>query len=98
MTQQARIGKHATSVKRSTDGTLTVRYHWTDVVTVYPNGKMVLDTGGYFTPTTKTRMNQAAAELGLAFAVFQRDFQWFVAIDGHTLEFTGDSLTIRNGS
>jgi hypothetical protein len=98
MGQTQTLGKTATKVSRSPDGTLTVRYHNTDVVTVYPNGRIVLDAGGWFTPTTKTRMNQASNQLGLGFTVFQKDFRWYVSVDGHVLEWAGDSITIRNGS
>ena len=99
MSQTGRIGKRATTISRDPDGVLRVRYHSTNVVTVYPNGRIVLDTGGWRTATTKLRMNQASNELGLGFQVYQQDGKWYVAIDGHILEFTRDSLslTVRNG-
>ncbi len=98
MGQQHTVGTVATTVKRNTDGTLVVRYHSTDVVTVYPNGKIVLNTGGYRSATTKTRMNQASRQYGLGFQVFQSKYDWYVEVDGHTLDFEGRELTIRNGS
>ncbi len=97
MAQQSTIGRTATTVSKGVDGATRVTYHWTDVVTVYPNGKIVLDTGGYFTSTTKTRMNQASSQLDLGFRVRQENYAWFVDIDGHTLEFGRGPLTIRNG-
>ena len=96
MTQTCRIGTVATTVRRRPHET-TVTYHDTDVVTVYPNGKIVLDSGGWRTATTRTRMNQASHELHLGFEVYQRNFNWYVAIDGHVLDFT-DGIVIRNGS
>lgn len=100
MGQQDRIGNRATTVSRSPDGTIRVTYHETDVVTVYPNGRIDLDTGGWRTPTTKTRMNQASHQLGLGFLVWQKDWEWYVDIDGQTLlyPFTQSRLTIRLGS
>lgn len=35
-----------------------VRYHYTDVVTVHPDGTYTLNTGGWETVTTKQRLNQ----------------------------------------
>jgi hypothetical protein len=39
------------------DGRKAIRYHKTDVITTFPNGKTVLDTGGWRTSTTKMRLN-----------------------------------------
>ena len=99
MANQSRIGTHATTVARDSDGVLRVTYHSTPVVTVYPNGRIVLDHGGYMSPTTKTRMNQAANQLSLGFRVYQQDFDWHILIDGHDLEWGHERRrTIRNGS
>ena len=103
MSQTQTGGRTATSVTRH-DDILRVTYHDTDVVTVYPNGRIDLDTGGWFTATTKLRMNQASNQFGLGFVVYQRNYQWFVDVDGHTLAFesadgmrVNQYLTIRNG-
>lgn len=101
MAQTQKVSGVATAVRTDEGGTLTVSYHDTNVVTVYPNGRIVLDTGGWFTVTTKTRMNQASNQFGLGFHVYQEDFQWFVAIDGQNIEWgreRGNRITIRNGS
>ena len=99
MSQVHTVGKVATKVAVDSEGVLRVTYHGTHVVTVYPEGRIVLNTGGYFTVTTKTRMNQASNQFNLGFLVFQKDFDWYVDIDGHTLEFnTPTELCIRNGS
>lgn len=36
-----------------------VRLHDTDIVTLYRNGRIVLDNGGWYTPTTATHMTGA---------------------------------------
>jgi hypothetical protein len=99
MATMQRVSSTATSITRR-DGILRVTYHGTDVVTVFPNGKIVLNTNGYQTATTKTRMNQASNQFGLGFQVWQKDFEWFVDIDGRTIPYpvTPYALTIRNGS
>lgn len=97
MANQMTIGRVATTVTRDADGVLRVTYHYTNVVTVYPSGKVVLDHGGWRGPTTKTRMNQASHQLGLGYLVWQKDFNWYVDVDGHTIDFDRNPLTIRNG-
>jgi hypothetical protein len=99
MSQTQEVRGRATNVKRDKDGTLTVRYHWTDVVTVQPDGTIVLDTNGYKTVTTKTRMNQASNQYALGFSVWQKDYQWHVTVDRKGEErfdviFADDRLTI----
>ena len=87
MADTHRIGKHATKVTK--DGkTSTVRYHWTDVVTVDWEAKTVtLNNGGYTTATTKLRMNQASSEWGLGYQVSQKDFEWYVNVGGKTYNY-----------
>jgi len=83
----------ATRVTR-VDGILQVWYHRTPVVTVDAK-KIVLDTGGWKTRTTKTRMNQASNEFGLGYHVFVEGREWFVNHKGRILPFTGDTLTLK---
>jgi hypothetical protein len=80
MAQQSKIGTHATTISR-TDGKTIVTYHKTPVVTVDPDGTVTLNSGGWRSATTKTRINQAARQFNLRFSVHQRDFQWFVSVD-----------------
>ena len=78
-----------------TNGLISVAYHKTVVVHADKNkGIIVLDTGGWKTATTKTRMNQASNEFGLGYAVFQKRGEWFVNYKGATLPFTSDSITL----
>jgi len=88
MSQQYKIGKHATKVTK--DGTTsTVRYHYTDVVKVNWNtGIITLNTGGWDTATTKLRMNQASREWGLGYHVYQHKGDWFVSADGVEHNYT----------
>lgn len=87
MPTMQKVGSHKTSVSRK-DGVLTVRYHNTDVVTVFENGTIKLNTGGWRTSTTKNRMNQASNQYDLGFQVYQRDFAWFVDWNGETYLFS----------
>lgn len=72
-------------------------YHGTAVVTYYPrNRAVILNTGGYFTNTTKHRMNQFSIEQNLDYSVYQKNKKWFVDVaGGKTLEFLGDTVTFK---
>lgn len=47
-----------TRVQRRDDDTIAVKYHRTDVVTYKRDGSIILDNGGWFTPTTKARITE----------------------------------------
>ena len=84
MTQNT-IGKVATTVYTE-DGSTRVIYHETRVVQ-FNADLIVLDSGGWRTSTTKTRMNQTSQEYSLGYFVFQKDFDWFVRFEGKTFDF-----------
>jgi hypothetical protein len=84
MSRMDRIGKTATTV--TNDRFLTVRYHETDVVHVTDN-KIILNTGGWRTVTTKARMNQTSHMYNLGFYVYQRNHEWFVEYKGAIIPF-----------
>lgn len=94
MSQTQKCRGTATKIKKGSDGSLVVTYHNTDVVTKLADGTIILKTGGYKSPTTRTRQNQASNEFGLGYGVFQKDFSWFVDWKGVTLPFDGDEITL----
>ena len=74
----SKIGRHETTIGMmpfDSDWFAKVRYHDTDVVS-FGLIECLLDTGGWYTPTTKKRMNQTAQEYGLDFHVFQKKQPW----------------------
>ena len=93
MSQQHKLGTLATTVKADDKGNTIIRYHSTDVVTFSPK-RIVLNTGGWFTNTTRTRMNQAANQFNLGFSVYQKKFRWFVEFNGRTVAFDGNTVTL----
>jgi hypothetical protein len=94
MGQTHTVRGRATKVYWLTDNTLNVQYHNTDVVRVYPDGSIRLNTGGYQTATTKLRMNQASNQYRLGYQVYQKAHAWFVDYNGQTIPFTGDTLVL----
>jgi len=94
MAQNKKVGTIHTTVKEKND-VLMVTYHSTDVVIFdRRTHKLTLDTGGYFSYTTKTRMNQTANQFDLGFNVYQKAHKWFVDANDQTFEFMGDSIEI----
>ena len=73
------------------EGVLCVVYHKTTVVEASPD-VVKLDTGGYRTATTKTRMNQAARQFDLGYTVRQKDYDWFVTTKAGCERMAGNSI------
>ena len=92
MPQISRLGRTATTVHANDHGEMVVTYHSTAVVT-FTEKKVKLDSGGWRTATTRTRMNQAANQFGLPYNVFQKASEWFVSVGDKVIPFT-DGMTI----
>ena len=79
------IGSHKTSVFTE-DGITRIVYHNTAVVK-FNNDEIILNSDGWNTVTTKTRMNQASSQFDLGFSVYQKDFEWFVEYHNKTFDY-----------
>jgi hypothetical protein len=93
MTQLHRVTGVATNI-RTENGATVVRYHSTDVVQFTPE-HIVLNTGGWRTNTTKTRMNQSARQFGLGYNVYQHKLDWFVSFKGQTIPFDSETIVLE---
>ena len=76
------VVKGNTYIIKEDDESITVRYHSTAIVNVSVNGEITLNSGGYRSYSTKTRMNEIA-RLGQdgydsVFSVHQSNHEWFV--------------------
>lgn len=94
MSQQHRVGKTATSVFTDKSGALCCVYHQTCVAKKHKNGVIELNSNGWRTATTKTRMNQFSNQHGLGYTVSQKDGLWSVSVGGKVIPFH-DHMTIR---
>lgn len=93
MAQLQQIGSHKTTVH--TDNGLTqVVYHTTPVVQFNDN-EIILNTGGWFTNTTKTRMNQTSNQFDLGYRVYQKNYEWFVEYKNKTIPFENDQVVLE---
>jgi len=83
----------ATTVRQENNGWLIGRYQQTDVA-ARQHEHIHLNTGGWFTLTTKRRMNQFAYQFcDNAFSVYQKNYQWFVRIHAtdESIPFNGNT-------
>ena len=90
------IGSHKTTITSENFGSASVTsvcYHNTAVIK-FDEHNIKLNTGGWFTPTTKKRMNQASQQYGLNFYVFQKDYSWFCNYENKIFSFTGNELIL----
>lgn len=95
MAQTHRISKNNTTVT-NLDGKTIVTLHQTQIVTLnHAFRTATLNSGGFRTPTTRTRMTQVFNEMRLGIGVFQRAHEWFVKrIDGTEVPFF-DGITVH---
>ena len=64
-------------------------------VVKFNSQKIILNTGGWFTYTTKRKMNEVSNNFGLGFSIFQKKGEWIVDYKGEWLHMTGNTLTLR---
>ena len=75
----------------------TVVLHRTAIATYDHNTQALkLNSGGYTTVTTKSRLNAILDELIVGARVFQRDFIWFLNYNNQTHNFN-DGMILCNG-
>ena len=60
------------------------------------NQALKLNTGGWYSVTTKSRLNAILSELITGARVFQRDFNWFLNYNNSTHDFN-DGMILCNG-
>lgn len=93
-----------TWLERRPNGDIAVRFHETDVVTYHSDGMVTLDTGGWYSVTTRERIETYA----LPFSIQSLNARWMLhtpnpeyVSDWHEIRpdtdlviFTGDNLTL----
>ncbi len=68
------------------NGGIACKLHNTEIVKVF-NNRVVLNSGGWQTVTTKRRMNECLKEWGLPISVYQKNHNWFVDTLNGTIPF-----------
>lgn len=67
---------------------LRIYYHETAIATIYHNGKVKIDNGGWHTSTTKKRINAILSALGLPYSIVQKNYSWYL------LDYAEDTETL----
>lgn len=70
-----------------------ITYQGTNVVT-FNNDTIILDPNGWWTKTTKRRMNQTSDEHNLGYWVYQKRGLWYVDYRGKTIPFNDGSIIL----
>ena len=90
------IGTHRTTTTNiplnNEQSRLIVTFHNTAVVQVVNDRYVVLNSGGWLTPTTKRRMNQASEVYRLNYIVYQKGWVWDVKTPSTTAEFVDNII------
>lgn len=76
-----------TEVKTDADNVSRVFLHGNHIATIGDNFVQLFD-GGWRTATTKSRLNSLLFAHGANDHIFQKNFEWFVSINGQTDKFT----------
>ena len=87
-----RIGQHKTKVITN-NGVTKVVYHDTAVV-MFNDDQIILDSGGWWTRTTKARMNQAAQQFSLGYSVKQVQGAWVVTFQDQDQHFEANRIRL----
>jgi hypothetical protein len=72
--KQSRKLANNTYAKRY-DDCLAIRLHATDIITFYPDGRVIYNTNGWETVTTKQRLNEYGHR---GIHVYQRRGNWYI--------------------
>lgn len=87
MAQTEKFQGVQTQTIRNADGSLSGFYRGTEVCRKNADGSVRLQTGGWLTATTKSRMNQFSNEFCAGrFSVYQKAGDWFVHFRGSDFE------------
>ena len=89
--EMAKLGYATTIHKRG--GGIAIYHHKTAIVIFEPGGAIHLNNGGYYTSTTKKRLNLFTPE---GFRVFQRDYAWYLETPERTVDFNGWAVIFDN--
>jgi len=81
MPRMDRLSSYKTVWIDNEEGGLVI-YQKTKIVEWDNNGNVTLNSDDWMTTTTKRKMNQASNQFCLQYGVVQRDYKWFVTIDG----------------
>lgn len=95
MSQQYKLGSGHATVKTDKTGITTVTF-WNTNIIKFDSKIITLNSGGYRTATTKTRMNQASNQFNLGYTVAQENYKWYVYFQDRKFIFNDGMILNRN--
>ncbi len=90
----AKMAGHSTLEYVRPDGVTVTRFHETDVVMVDPDGTITLNTGGFLTPTTKLRLNDA---LPSGMGIYAEKGVWWLCANGQAWDKDAERYPFADG-
>jgi len=82
------------TLKKEYDFGYKIQYHKTDIVTKnLKNNTIIINNGGYFTKTTKEKINQ---ELPNNINIFQKSYKWYIKYNGIDYNYVNGTVIKNN--
>ena len=94
MSQEQVIPRYKTLLRHLSGGQTEVIYYET-VIVQFDDREIWLDTGNWWTASTKSRMNQVSRHFDLGFRVFAKNSTWYVEYQGKTHEFAVTKIQLN---
>ena len=92
-------GSNTTVVYNDSSNCSSVYLHGHQIATLDHNtNALKLDSCGYETVTTKSRLNAILEEVKYGCKVFQKNWNWFVSYQGTTTDFTDGMILLDTQS
>lgn len=85
--------QYRTTVESDKGGKTRVVFYETAVV-VFDEDEILLNTGGWWTVTTRVRMNQASRHFDLGYLVFTKAGKWYVEWAGKREPFSTEQVRL----
>ena len=83
---------------RSSKNGRTEGVHYKRPIVAFDKEEIILDTAGWWTRATMTRMNQVSRHFRLGYRVYQKDTQWFVEYKKEEHNFTDEWVSLDRTS
>ena len=88
---KSKLVKRNTRLTEYVDGSRTLRLHATDIITWKPDGKIILNSGGYDTKTTRARLNEFLPD---GISIFRKRGETFLK---NSLKYPDEILKFTDG-
>lgn len=93
--QEKTLDGKATTLRRDSENEVSVRYHFTDIVTFQANGEIILRNGGHATKTTKDKINSCLVDGWHVVAIAR---SWYLGRKGEIYNFAWDMQIAPDGT